>query len=267
MSAAIPQHVAIIMDGNGRWATQRGQPRLAGHQAGVAALQRTVEACLVQQIRYLTVYAFSTENWQRPAAEVTGLLRLLREGLRQTQTTALKNQVALRVIGDLGPTSRVPAPVRAAVAQAVAQSPQKPKLTLTIAFNYGGRDELVRACQRLLVQAQQGAFDPTTLTPAMLAAALDTAGLPDPDLLIRTSGEQRLSNFLPWQTAYSELVFTPTLWPDFSADTLAAAVAEFGRRQRRFGGVVALPRPAEEGCSKATKPATLSPKIKKKRYA
>ena len=225
------QHVAIIMDGNGRWAAQRGRTPLWGHRAGLTALQRTVQACLDQGIRYLTVYAFSTENWRRPPREVKGLLSLFAQGLQRLQGQT----VALRVIGDLTAPA-VPVTLRQQVYLAQQQRPAAPALEVLVAFNYGGRDELTRALRQLAWQVQRGQLEPTAITPEVITRALDTAGVPDPDLIIRTGGDFRTSNFLPWQSVYSEYVILPTLWPDFTAADLQTAVASYQQRQRRFGG-------------------------------
>jgi len=237
------QHIAFIMDGNGRWATARGLTRLEGHHAGVKAMQAVVQALLVRGIPYASFYAFSTENWKRPPAEVKGLMLLLRDYLNREFNKLIDSGVKLRVIGDIGPDSPVPAEVRQLLEKAVADSAHNTKLTLGLCFNYGGRHELVRAVQKLVEQGIQTA----EITEDKISAALDTAEFPDPDLLIRTSGEARLSNFMPWQTAYTELYFDPTFWPDFDTAALDRAIAVFSQRERRFGALPVSPKKRAEG--------------------
>ncbi|MBM3120653.1 MAG: di-trans,poly-cis-decaprenylcistransferase [Chloroflexi bacterium] len=230
----IPAHVAIIMDGNGRWAKARGLPRLAGHRAGVDNLRRVLEAAVEFGIRYLTIYAFSTENWARPPDEVRGLLNILDEVIDRELAQLHKNGVCLRHIGRL---ERLEPALQEKVQQAVALTRDNTKLVLNIAWNYGGRDEVVHALQQILRQGHA----PEAVDEALIARHLFTAGSPDPDLVVRTSGELRTSNFLIWQAAYAEWYVTPTLWPDFGRDDLLAALVEFGRRERRFGGVPDAP--------------------------
>jgi undecaprenyl diphosphate synthase len=228
----VPRHVAIIMDGNGRWAEQRGLSRTEGHRAGVRALKRVVRAAAQLGIEVLTVYAFSTENWSRPVREVNALMQLLVETLAQ-ETPELKAEgVRIRSIGDI---ERLPRPVREALRWAEQTTAHERRMVLNLALNYGARDELVRAVNRWL--AAEGRDGRRRLTEAELIRYLDTAGLPDPDLLIRASGEERLSNFLLWQCAYTELYVTDTLWPDFAAEDLEQAVRCYQRRERRFGGI------------------------------
>ncbi len=230
--AAVPRHVAIIMDGNGRWAKARGLPRNLGHRKGVDAVREVVKACPDLGIEYLTLYAFSTENWKRPASEVSGLMDLLRIFIRSELEQLRRNGVRVRVIGN---RSRLPADIVALVDEAEAKTLDNSRLTLIIALSYGSQDELVMAARRLAEAALRGEIKPEQIDAGMIERNLLTAGIPDPDLLIRTSGEQRLSNFMLWQAAYSELVFTDTLWPDFGRAELAAAIAEYGRRERRYG--------------------------------
>jgi undecaprenyl diphosphate synthase len=230
----IPAHVAIIMDGNGRWAKARGLPRLAGHRAGVDNLRRVLEAAVEFGIRHLTIYAFSTENWARPPDEVRGLLNILDEVIDRELAQLHKNGVCLRHIGRL---ERLDPALQEKVQQAVALTRDNTKLVLNIAWNYGGRDEIVHALQQILRQG----YAPEAVDEALIARHLFTAGSPDPDLVVRTSGELRTSNFLIWQAAYAEWYVTPTLWPDFGRDDLLAALVEFGRRERRFGGVPEAP--------------------------
>jgi undecaprenyl diphosphate synthase len=228
----IPEHLAIIMDGNGRWAQQRRLPRILGHRKGVETVQALVNECLSLGIRHLTLYAFSSENWGRPRDEVEALMRLLNTFLQREVTQMMSRGIRLRAIGEL---ERLPARVRAVLEDIVERSVNNQELVLTLALSYGGRNELVRAARSLARATAAGNLDPETIDEARLAAALDTAGLPDPDLMIRTSGETRLSNFLLWQAAYAEFVFLDVLWPDFSAADLRAALVEFARRERRFG--------------------------------
>jgi undecaprenyl diphosphate synthase len=229
-----PAHVAIIMDGNGRWATARGLPRIAGHREGVKAARAIVRAADAIGLRYLTLYAFSTENWSRPEDEVTMLMRLLEESIYRELPELMDNNVRLRVIGR---TAGVPLPVRRGLDHVVTETEKNTGLTLLVAFNYGGRDELLDAFRALARRVQAGELAPDGISEADVSGALYTDGVPDPDLLIRTSGEMRVSNFLLWQIAYTELWITPTLWPDFAPADLYRAVADFQGRTRRFGGV------------------------------
>ena len=229
-----PAHVAIIMDGNGRWATARGLPRIAGHREGVKAARTIVRAADAVGLRYLTLYAFSTENWSRPEDEVTLLMRLLEESIYRELPELMDNNVRLRVIGRM---AGVPLPVRRGLEHVVAETEKNSGLTLLVAFNYGGRDELLDAFRALARRVQTGELAPDAIAEADVSGALYTDGVPDPDLLIRTSGEMRVSNFLLWQIAYTELWITPTLWPDFAPADLYRAVADFQGRNRRFGGV------------------------------
>ncbi len=230
-----PVHVAIIMDGNGRWATARGQSRGEGHRAGVDAVERTVQAALDLGIRYLTLYGFSTENWRRPVPEVSLLMQLLRDFLLGDIVKRLDaNGVRIRIVGDRDGLAR---DIRWLIGRAEDKTSGNTRLTLTIALNYGGRQELVSATKALLAEVQAGRLDAKQVTEDVLAAHLMTAYMPDPDLLIRTSGEQRISNFLLWQCAYAEFVFVDTLWPDFGFAELEGAVKEYLGRDRRFGAL------------------------------
>jgi undecaprenyl diphosphate synthase len=231
--AAGLRHLAIIMDGNGRWAKARRLPRIAGHRAGVEAVRRVVEAAPGLGIEVLTLYAFSSENWKRPADEVSDLMGLLRHYIRSEINELHKNGVRLDFIGDY---RALKPDLVELLDDARAKTAGNTRLTLIMALNYGGQNELVRAAQALAIDAAAGRLDAATITVATLEARLDTAGLPPPDLVLRTSGEMRLSNFLLWQSAYAEFVATDTLWPDFDAAALAGAVAEFATRERRFGG-------------------------------
>lgn len=228
----LPQHIAIIMDGNGRWAKMRGLPHIQGHSRGLDAAREIIKACAQLKIEYLTLYAFSTENWRRPTAEVDALFHLMTGAIARELPDLLKHDVRLLTIGDL---SRLPAKAREAVQGAIEQTAHGKGLTLTVALSYSGRDELVRAVRNIAADAQTGALDPQRLDEKIFAGFLDTAGLPDPDLMIRTSGEMRLSNFLLWQVAYAELFITDTLWPDFSPAELQRALHSFADRERRFG--------------------------------
>ena len=230
----LPRHIAVIMDGNGRWAGLRGLPRVAGHREGVRAARETVRSAGRLGIGYLTLYAFSSENWARPPAEVSFLMRLLESSVDEELPGLVENNVRLRTLGELATLDQG---VRRSVERAVRATEANTGLTLLIALNYGGRLELVRAVRSLAADVARGVLDPGTIDEASITAALDTVGVPDPDLLIRTSGEYRLSNFLLWQVAYTELVVLPTLWPDFSPPDLYGAVAEYQRRSRRFGGL------------------------------
>ena len=228
----LPTHVAIIMDGNGRWASARYLPRVAGHREGAKALRRTIEATIQSGVQWLTIYAFSSENWRRPAPEVLDLTGLLRHYLKNEIAELHGNGVRLHFIGD---RSRFDADIDTALIAAERLTAGNTRLNLVVALSYGARDEIVMAARKLATAAQDGSIDPATIDETMLETALSTAGMPDPDLVIRTSGEQRLSNFLLWQTAYAELVFLDVLWPDFSAVHFTAALTEYARRERRFG--------------------------------
>jgi len=231
----VPAHVAIIMDGNGRWAAQRGLPRRAGHEAGEGALFDTVEGALDLGLRYLTVYAFSTENWRRPPSEVRFLMNFNRDLLVRRADDLDARQVRVRFLGRR--VRPIPAGLRRLMTATEVRTQHHDRLTLQVAFNYGGRAELVDMARTLAARAAAGELKPSDIDESTVAQHLYTRGAPDVDLLIRTSGEQRLSNYLPWQAAYAELVFTDVYWPDFGRAQLRAAVAEFQRRSRRFGRV------------------------------
>jgi len=228
----VPAHIAIIMDGNGRWAEERHLPRLAGHKAGVDSVRAVVECAREIGVRHLTLYAFSTENWQRPAAEVTGLMGLLRTYLEVELRTMLKNDIRLFCLGQ---KERLPADVRRVLDAVMEETRACQAMTLNLALSYGGRNEMIRAVRAMVDECLNGTHSPDEIDEELLALHLDTAGQPDPDLLIRTGGEHRLSNFLLWQVSYAELYFTEIKWPDFRKGQLLEAVAEYGRRQRRFG--------------------------------
>jgi undecaprenyl diphosphate synthase len=230
-----PSHVAIIMDGNGRWATSRGWPRLVGHRRGAERVRTIVEAAPGLGIRYLTIYAFSTENWKRSTEEVIGLMSIFARYIESEADRLNKEGVRLRFIGERG---RLDAKLRKLMAGIEKRTERNDVLHLTVAINYGGRDELARAARTLAEDVAAGRISPDQVGEAALNDRLDTADLPDPDLVIRTSGETRISNFLLWQSAYAEYVFTETLWPDFTATELENILDGFSRRERRFGGAL-----------------------------
>ena len=230
------RHVAIIMDGNGRWAAERGLPRAEGHRQGVESVRRTVQAAMELGVTHLTLFSFSSENWSRPKQEINDLFGLLRRFVRRDLADLHKNGVKIRVIGA---RTGLESDILRMLDEAAELTKDNTALDLTIAFNYGARDEIARAAQRIAEDVKAGALDASDVTPEKFSTYLDTAGLPDPDLLIRTSGELRLSNFLLWQLAYAEFVFVDVYWPDFSKDVFAAAIAEYQQRSRRFGGTSA----------------------------
>lgn len=229
-----PKHVAIIMDGNGRWAQMRGRPRLFGHHAGARRVRDIVEACPDQGVKYLTMFAFSTENWKRTQTEVAGLMKLFRRYIQREARDLLSNGVRVRFIGD---RVRLDDKLVNLMDELELLTSQNDKCHLTIAINYGGRDEVARATKRLAFDVAQGRLDPNNITDETLPKYLDTCFLPDPDLVIRTSGEARISNFLLWQSAYAEYEFIDTLWPDFTPDVFADVLSSFKTRDRRFGAV------------------------------
>ncbi|ACF01766.1 isoprenyl transferase [Rhodopseudomonas palustris] len=231
-----PAHVAIIMDGNGRWAAARGLPRAEGHRRGVEALRRVVRASSELGIQYLTIFSFSSENWARPATEIVDLFGLLRRFIRNDLASLHRDGVRIRVIGE---RDRLDRDLCAMLDEAQELTRNNTKLNLVVAFNYGSRQEIANAAQRLAREVAEGKRDPATIDIETLGRYLDAPDIPDPDLIIRTSGEQRLSNFLMWQAAYSELVFVPIHWPDFDKAALEGAIAEYSRRERRFGGLAA----------------------------
>ncbi|HEY1736590.1 MAG TPA: isoprenyl transferase [Methylovirgula sp.] len=239
-SARAPRHVGIIMDGNGRWAQSRGLPRIEGHRRGVEALRRAVRAASEFGLDYLTVYSFSAENWSRPVEEISDLMALLKHFIREDLKELYKNGVKIKVIGS---RDNLKPDILALLDEAETLTRANTGLTLVVAFNYGSRQEIAAAARLIAYKVAAGLVDPASVDETLLEHHLDTAGIPDPDLVIRTSGEQRLSNFLMWQSAYSEFVFLPIHWPDFDRNAFAAALAEFAARDRRFGGV-ALPAQA-----------------------
>jgi undecaprenyl diphosphate synthase len=229
-------HVAIIMDGNGRWATNRGWPRLVGHRKGAERVKEIVRIAPDLGIEWLTLYAFSTENWKRSTEEVLGLMAIFARYIQREADRLAAEGVRMRFIGDRG---RLDPKLQRLMSGIEAKTAHLRRLNLTVAINYGGRDEILRAARALACDSAEGRFDPADLTEAAFSARLDTGGLPDPDLVIRTSGETRTSNFLPWQAAYAEYEFTETLWPDFAPAELSAILARFSNRDRRFGGATA----------------------------
>ncbi len=231
---AVPRHVAIIMDGNGRWAKARGLPRSAGHRAGAEAARKALRAAGEAGVECLTLYAFSSENWRRPKAEISDLTALLRFYVKKELEDLHKEGIRLRVLGD---HNAFESDVARLVDKAVERTRDNDRMTLAIALNYGSRAELVNAARRMAEAVAAGEISPDEIDEARIDGALDTGGLPPLDLLIRTSGEQRLSNFLLWQAAYAELLFIDTLWPDFDGDTMRSALAEYARRERRYGGL------------------------------
>lgn len=228
----IPNHVAIILDGNGRWAKAKGMPRNYGHVQGAKTVEKICEEAYEMGIRYLTVYAFSTENWNRPKEEVDALMKLLRNYMKNCQKRAMKNNMCVRVIGD---KSRLDEEIRKSILSLEEATKNNTGLHFSIAINYGGRDELRRAMAKAVSDVKNGILSEEDLTEEVISGYLDTAGLPDPDLLIRTCNEQRISNFLLWQLAYTEMYFTPVAWPDFSKEELEKAVRAYNQRDRRYG--------------------------------
>lgn len=230
--ANLPTHIAIIMDGNGRWAQRRKRPRLYGHKAGADSVRHIVEASREIGIRYLTLYAFSSENWRRPDQEVSGLMSILKRFLQSELPDMQKNGISLRAIGD---HSRLPEDVRSSLKSVIAETAGNDKLTLNLALSYGGRNEIVRAVQKISQQCVDGKMSVESICDEDIDQSLDTTGMPDPDLMIRTGGEARLSNFLLWQLSYAEIYFTDTMWPDFRKEAYLQSIADYQRRQRRFG--------------------------------
>lgn len=233
-NGSVPNHVAIILDGNGRWAKAKGMPRNYGHVQGAKAVEVICEEAYKMGIQYLTVYAFSTENWNRPKDEVDALMKLLRNYLKTCLKTAEKNRMCVRILGD---KRRLDDDIRSRIEELENATKNNDGLHFQIALNYGGRDEIVRAVKKIAADMEQGRMKEDDITEELVGTALDTHGLPEPDLLIRTCNEQRISNFLLWQLAYTELYFTPVAWPDFSKEELVKAVEAYNRRDRKFGMV------------------------------
>ena len=232
--AGFPRHIAIIMDGNGRWAADRGLPRALGHKAGVEAVRRTVKAAAELGIPYLTLYSFSSENWSRPAEEISDLMGLMKRFIRRDLAELHKSNVRIVIIGE---RTNVEADMLALLDEAQQLTTANTGLTLVIAFNYGARSEIAEAARRIARQVAAGELDAEAITADVISANLSTIGIPDPDMMIRTSGEMRLSNFLLWQAAYTELVFVDAYWPDFGMELLEAAISQFRERDRRYGGL------------------------------
>jgi undecaprenyl diphosphate synthase len=226
----VPRHIAIIMDGNGRWAKQRGLPRLAGHRAGTENLRRVIRECAEQGVRYLTLYAFSTENWTRPSAEVSGLMMLLGEYINRETENLHREGAQIRHIGRM---MGVNEQLQRKIHDAVALTRENTRITVAVAFNYGGRADIVDAVREIMARG----YTADEITEELIAEQLSTSGMPDPDMIIRTAGEWRLSNFLIWQAAYSEYWTTPIFWPDFGPEQIRDAISDYGRRERRFGGL------------------------------
>ena len=240
----LPQHLAVIMDGNGRWAQHRHLPRVAGHRAGVKAAREIIESCARLKLPYLTLYAFSLENWRRPQAEVDFLMRLLREYLKRELPAIHKNNIRLLIIGR---SEQLPDGVRKDIEYGMRMTARNTGMKLVVALNYGGRAELVDAFNAMLEHVRSNGLSAFQADEQTVSEHLYTAGLPDPDLLIRTSGEMRVSNFLLWQIAYAEIYVTETLWPDFSRARLLEALVDFQKRERRYGGLNAAPEPGDSG--------------------
>ena len=230
----VPQHIAIILDGNGRWAKSKGMPRNYGHAQGAKNVEKICEEAWRMGIKYLTVYAFSTENWSRPQNEVDALMKLLRNYMKTCLKTAAKNDMKIRVIGDIEPLDE---DIKSRIRELEEATANNGGLNFTIALNYGSRDEITRGMKKMAQDVADGKLSPDEVTESRIESYLDTAGVPDPDLLIRTSGEQRLSNFLMWQLAYTEFYFTDVAWPDFHKPELIQAIEKYNQRDRRYGGV------------------------------
>ena len=228
----LPRHIAVIMDGNGRWAKTHGKPRVFGHKNGVDAVREVTEICAEIGVQYLTLYAFSTENWSRPAAEVGALMALLVEAVRNELKTLNKNNIRLEAIGDL---SKLPAASRKALMEGIESTKSNTRMTLVLALNYSSRWEIVQASRHIAEDVQQDKLNPATIDEEVFSQYLSTRNIPDPELLIRTSGEQRISNYLLWQIAYAELYFTEVFWPDFKKKNLLEAILDYQKRERRFG--------------------------------
>lgn len=246
-NVSYPQHIAIMMDGNGRWASKRMLPRFEGHRRGLEAMRRIIQAAADMGIRYLTLFSFSTENWSRPESEISDLMRLLKRFVRNDLAQLHHANIRVKIIGE---DVHLNSEVIRILKEVQELTRQNTGLTLIVAFNHGSRHEIARAARRMAEAVTAGTLKPQDITSERLNGFLDTADIPDPDLVIRTSGEQRLSNFLLWQTAYSEFIFTPVLWPDFDAACLQEAIAEFQRRERRFGGLhLSVPARQMQGTS------------------
>jgi undecaprenyl diphosphate synthase len=231
--AVVPEHVALIMDGNGRWARKRNLPKIAGHKQGIEAVKRIMEAAIEHGVRVLTFYTFSTENWSRPRSEVNNLLKLLNQHITKDIDGLSEKDIRLNIIGRV---DDLPDELRKKLLDSVEKTSGNKTLLVNMAISYGSRDEIIRAARKAASDAKKGIIDPEKIDEAAFSGYLDTAGQPDPDLVIRTSGEQRVSNFLLWQISYSELLFTDKFWPDFGKDDFARAITVYGKRRRKFGG-------------------------------
>lgn len=230
----LPRHIAIIMDGNGRWAKEQGKPRVFGHRNGVRSVREVTEAAAELGVEYLTLYAFSTENWGRPKLEVSALMRLLVETVYKETSTLMENNIRLKAIGDIG---QLPPATRKALLKGIEDTKDNKRMTLVLALNYSGRWDLSQATQRLAQQVKDGTLSPDQITPDLISANLSTVDIPDPEFLVRTSGESRISNFLLWELAYAELYFTPVFWPNFRKDNFYEAIVNYQQRERRFGKI------------------------------
>ena len=230
----LPEHVAIIMDGNGRWAKEKGKPRVFGHRNGVKSVREVTEAAAELGVKYLTLYAFSTENWGRPKLEVSALMRLLVETVYQETNTLMENNIRLQAVGEI---NKLPKATYQALLEGIENTKNNDRMTLVLALNYSGRWDIAKATRNLADQVQQGLINPEDISPEMISENLSTAGMPDPELLIRTSGEARISNFLLWELAYAELYFTPVFWPDFRKPDFYQAIVDYQQRERRFGKI------------------------------
>ena len=228
----LPQHIAIIMDGNGRWATKHGKNRIFGHTSGVNSVRETSEGCAELGVKYLTLYAFSTENWNRPITEVSALMMLLLKTIKAELKTLLKNDIRLKVIGDM---AKLPVGVAKELKDAMQKTANNKRMDLILALNYSGKSEIVRAVKEIATKVQKGEISPDAISEDLVSNNLYTAGIPDPELLIRTSGEKRVSNFMLWQLAYAEYFFTDVFWPEFTREELYKAIIDFQNRERRFG--------------------------------
>ena len=228
----VPQHIAVIMDGNGRWARKHGKNRIFGHSSGVNSVRETSEGCAELGVKYLTLYAFSTENWNRPITEVSALMMLLLKTIKAELKTLLKNDIRLKVIGDI---SKLPVGVAKELTDAMKRTANNKRMDLILALNYSGRSEITRAVKEISLKVEKGEIAPDSITEELVSNNLYTAGIPDPELLIRTSGEMRVSNFMLWQLAYAEYFFTDVMWPEFSREELYKAIIDFQNRERRFG--------------------------------
>jgi len=230
----IPQHIAVIMDGNGRWARKHGKNRIFGHSSGVNSVRETSEGCAELGVKYLTLYAFSTENWSRPVTEVSALMMLLLKTIKAELKTLLKNDIRLKVIGDI---SKLPVGVAKELTDAMKRTANNKRMDLILALNYSGRSEITRAVKEISLKVEKGEIAPDSINEELVSNNLYTAGIPDPELLIRTSGEMRVSNFMLWQLAYAEYFFTEVMWPEFSREELYKAIIDFQNRERRFGKI------------------------------